>query len=294
MIISIVDLHAVTLPRESKQLNEHIYQMTASLLACGLDPTRTIIYQQSQVPQHGQLAWILGCRVTMPQLGRMHQFKFKSDGLAQVPLGIYTYPVLQVADILLFKATHVPVGEDQVQHLEFSRDVAIKFNNQYQVDFFPAPITLESEFTKLKSLRDPSKKMSKSDKDPMSRIELTDDAKQVELKLRKAVTDCESLVSYEPERRPGVSTLVDIEAACTGREPEECVDECLLRGDDTGLYKKHVAGVLNQHLQPIRTKYEKLIADRAYLRRVLDEGAARAGEIAAANFKSIREIIGMG
>lgn len=151
----------------------------------------------------------------------------------------------------------------------------------------------KAELTKLRSLRDPGKKMSKSDKDPMSRIELSDDAKQVELKLRKAVTDCESLVSYEPERRPGVSTLVEIEAACTSREPDECVEECLLRSEDTGAYKRHVAGVLNKHLQPIRVEYEKLVGDRVYLRRVLDEGARRASDIAEANYRAVRNLVGM-
>jgi len=143
LIISIVDLHAITLPKESKILNDYIYKCAATLIACGLDPAKTLLYQQSQVPYHGQLAWILGCKVTMPQLGRMHQFKFKSDGLAEVPLGLYTYPVLQAADILLFKATHVPVGEDQVQHLEMCRDIAIKFNNLYGT-YFPIPATIES------------------------------------------------------------------------------------------------------------------------------------------------------
>ena len=125
-------------------ISDYIYKCAAVLIACGIDPSRTILYQQSQVPQHGQLAWIFGTKITMPALGRMHQFKFKSDGLAEVPLGLYTYPVLQAADILLYKATHVPVGEDQLQHIELCRDIAAKFNNAYNVDFFPSPASIAS------------------------------------------------------------------------------------------------------------------------------------------------------
>ncbi len=144
LIISIVDLHAITIPREAKPLNDYIYKCAATLIACGIDVNKTILYQQSQVPYHGQLSWILTCKVTMPQLGRMNQFKYKADGLAEVPLGLYSYPVLQTADILLFRATHVPVGEDQLQHLELSRDIAHKFNKYYRVDYFPAPVPIES------------------------------------------------------------------------------------------------------------------------------------------------------
>lgn len=151
----------------------------------------------------------------------------------------------------------------------------------------------KAECTKIRSLRDPSKKMSKSDQDELSRIDITDEPTQIERKLRKAVTDCESFVSYEPERRPGVSTLVEIEAVCTGLEVDECVEASFLRGDDTGQYKKHVAAVLIKHLQPIRLKYERLIRDREYLRRVLDEGARKAASIAQPNFEQIRSIVGM-
>jgi tryptophanyl-tRNA synthetase len=127
------------------KISDYIYKCAATLIACGIDPSRTILYQQSQVPYHGQLSWIFTCKVTMPQLGRMNQFKYKSDGLAETPLGLYSYPILQTADILLYKATHVPVGEDQLQHLELSRDIAHKFNNFYKIDYFPAPIAIESE-----------------------------------------------------------------------------------------------------------------------------------------------------
>jgi len=263
------------------------------LIACGVDPKKTILYQQSTVPYHGQLAWILGCKITMPQLGRMHQFKYKSDGLAEVPLGLYVYPVLQAADILLFKATHVPVGEDQLQHLELCRDVALKFNNMFKSDFFPAPRPVESEFKRLRSLRDPSKKMSKSDVDSASRIELTDPADLIVRKVRKAVTDSTSLVSYDPEKRPGVSTLVDIECACTDKDPEEVVEYALLNSFDTGEYKKHVANVLVQHLKPIQSKYTHLMNNPSLLKELLTQGAQKANEIASQNYAQVSKMIGM-
>jgi tryptophanyl-tRNA synthetase len=247
-----------------------------------------------KVPYHGQLSWILGCKVTMPQLGRMHQFKFKSDGLAEVPLGLYTYPVLQAADILLFKGTHVPVGEDQLQHLELCREIALKFNNFYDVKYFPLPTAIETSLTRLKSLRDPAKKMSKSDADQSSRIELTDPPELVRKKLRKAVTDSKGSITYDPEKRPGVSTLIDIDAACTNRDPDEIVEYCMLNALDTGLYKKEVAETLIKHIGPIQQKYLELINDKAYLRKILDDGAHRANEIASKNYKEITQIIGSG
>lgn len=293
LIISIVDLHALTLPRDAAVLNDYILKCAATLIACGIDPARTILYQQSQVPFHGQLAWIFGTKITMPQLGRMHQFKFKSDGLAEVPLGLYTYPVLQAADILLYKATHVPVGEDQQQHIELCRDIALKFNNSYGVDFFPVPATIATDLKRLKSLRDPSKKMSKSDKDQNSYIQLTDPAELIIKKMRKAVTDSNSHVTYEPEARPGVSTLLDIDAACTDNYPEEIVEDCMLRALDTGEYKKEVAERLIEHLKPIQRKYTALMSDKAYLKKLLDEGAVKANEIAAGTYDDVCTIVGM-
>ncbi|CAF0758069.1 unnamed protein product [Brachionus calyciflorus] len=292
MIISIVDLHAITLPKDPRILNDYIYKCAATLVSCGIDPERNILYQQSQVAYHGQLSWILGCKVTMPQLGRMHQFKFKSDGLAEVPLGLYTYPVLQAADILLYRATHVPVGEDQLQHLELCRTIADKFNNTYSTNYFPSPIPLQGEFTRLKSLRDPSKKMSKSDADSNSRIELVDPPEIIEKKIKKAVTDSERLISYKPDKRPGLSTLIDLECAVTGQLPEEVAERCMLQAIDKSEYKKHVSKLLIEHLAPIQAKYKKLINDKKLLDDILDDGAKKANKIAEKNFHDICKIIG--
>lgn len=228
----------------------------------------------------------------MPQLGRMHQFKFKSDGLAEVPLGLYTYPVLQAADILLFRATHVPVGEDQLQHLELCRNIADKFNSVYSTDYFPIPLPIEGEFTRLKSLRDPSKKMSKSDADSNSRIELVDPPEIIEKKIKKAVTDSDPMIKYDPEKRAGVSTLIDLEAACTGLMPEEIVDRCLLQAVNKSEYKKHVAELLCKHLTPIQDKYKKLIGDKKLLDDILHDGAKRANLLAEKNYYEICKIIG--
>lgn len=273
---------------------DYIYKCAATLLSCGIDPERTILYKQSQVAYHGQLSWILGCRVTLPQLSRMHQYKTKSDGLSEVPLGLFTYPVLQAADILLFRGTHVPIGEDQLQHLELCRSIAEKFNNAYGIDFFPRPVPIESEFTRLKSLRDPAKKMSKSDPDAGSRIELVDPADIIEKKIRKSVTDSMRLISYDPKARPGLSTLIDLEAACTDLLPEEIAERCLLQATDKAEYKKHVSKVLVEHLRPIQAKYSRLIDDKKYLNSVLDDGARRANSIAENNFRQICKIVGCG
>jgi tryptophanyl-tRNA synthetase len=260
--------------------------------------------------------WILGCKVTLPQLSHMHQAKSKSEGLPEIPLGILTYPVLQTADILLFKGTHIPVGEDQLQHLELSRGIAAKFNNFYKTSFFPMPKAIESkkknfislenrsiwvllnfslllgEYTKLKSLRDPTKKMSKSDPDQNGRIDLTDPVDMIAKKIRKAVTDSTSAVIYDPEARPGVGTLIEIEAACTGQDVEEIVEACYLSAMETGEYKKRVAQVLSDHLKPIQREYERLIKDRGHLSQILKRGADRANEIAAVNYSEVVKIIG--
>jgi tryptophanyl-tRNA synthetase len=291
LIISIVDLHAITVPHNAKLLNDYIYKCAATLIACGIDPDKTILYQQSDVSYHGQLAWILSTKITMPQLGHMHQFKFKSDGLAEIPLGLYTYPVLQSADILLYKTTRVPVGEDQQQHIELCRDIAKKFNKYYGVEYFPIPSTMATDLKRLKSLRDPLKKMSKSDQDTNSFIQLTDPEEIVMNKIRLAVTDSISQITYDPINRPGVATLIDIDSACTGLDPAEITGAC--KEMNTGQYKKEVAGRLSEHLKPVQKKYLELISDKAYLRSLLDKGASKANEIAGRKYKDICGIVGM-
>ncbi|XP_054471535.1 tryptophan--tRNA ligase, mitochondrial isoform X2 [Anoplopoma fimbria] len=263
--------------------------MAASLLACGIDPERAILFQQSQVSEHAELSWILGCLTSMPRLRHLPQWKMKSKLKNEGSVGLYTYPVLQAADILLYKSTHVPVGEDQVQHLELAQDLARIFNKRYG-DLFPEPGALLSSTRKVKSLRDPSAKMSKSDPQTMATITITDSPDDIALKLRRAVTDFTSEVTFDPETRPGVSNLVTIHAAMETISVEEAVSRA--RGMDTGVYKKLVAEVVIQRLTPIREEIRRLREDRAHLEEVLARGTRRARELAAPVLMEVRQRVG--
>ncbi|KAF4108988.1 hypothetical protein G5714_010061 [Onychostoma macrolepis] len=286
---SIVDLHSITQPQDPQMLRENILNMAASLLACGIDPTRSILFQQSQVSEHAELSWILGCLTSMPRLRHLPQWKMKSKQKNEGSVGLYTYPVLQAADILLYKSTHVPVGEDQIQHLELAQDLARIFNNQYG-EFFPEPRALLSGPRKVKSLRDPSSKMSKSDPQKLATVFLTDTPDDIVLKIRRAVTDFTSEVTYEPESRPGVSNLVSMHAAVSGKSVEEVVR--LAEGMDTGQYKNVVAEAIVQKLQPIRLEIQRLRADRGHLESLLAKGAENARSLAAPVMTEVRKLVG--
>ncbi|XP_054471534.1 tryptophan--tRNA ligase, mitochondrial isoform X1 [Anoplopoma fimbria] len=289
VLYSIVDLHSITQPQDPAQLRSNILDMAASLLACGIDPERAILFQQSQVSEHAELSWILGCLTSMPRLRHLPQWKMKSKLKNEGSVGLYTYPVLQAADILLYKSTHVPVGEDQVQHLELAQDLARIFNKRYG-DLFPEPGALLSSTRKVKSLRDPSAKMSKSDPQTMATITITDSPDDIALKLRRAVTDFTSEVTFDPETRPGVSNLVTIHAAMETISVEEAVSRA--RGMDTGVYKKLVAEVVIQRLTPIREEIRRLREDRAHLEEVLARGTRRARELAAPVLMEVRQRVG--
>ncbi|XP_052420631.1 tryptophan--tRNA ligase, mitochondrial-like [Carassius gibelio] len=289
VMYSIVDLHSITQPQDPQMLRENILDMAASLLACGIDPTRSILFQQSQVSEHAELSWILGCLTSMPRLRHLPQWKMKSKQKNEGSVGLFTYPVLQAADILLYKSTHVPVGEDQIQHLELAQDLARIFNNQYG-EFFPEPRALLSDTRKVKSLRDPSSKMSKSDPQKLATVFLTDTPDDIVLKIRRAVTDFTSEVTYEPESRPGVSNLVSMHAAVSGRSVEEVVR--LAEGMDTGQYKNVVAEAIVQKLQPIRLEIQRLKADRGHLESLLAKGTAKARSLAAPVMTEVRKLVG--
>uniref|UniRef100_A0A673HQH6 tryptophan--tRNA ligase n=1 Tax=Sinocyclocheilus rhinocerous TaxID=307959 RepID=A0A673HQH6_9TELE len=320
VMYSIVDLHSITQPQDPQMLRENILDMAASLLACGIDPTRSILFQQSQVSEHAELSWILGCLTSMPRLRHLPQWKMKSKQKNEGSVGLYTYPVLQAADILLYKygqlcsscvlilsrlysqlcvrervmlllcrSTHVPVGEDQIQHLELAQDLARIFNNQYE-EFFPEPCALLSGTRKVKSLRDPSSKMSKSDPQKLATVFLTDTPDDIVLKIRRAVTDLTSEVTYEPESRPGVSNLVSMHAAVSGQSVEEVVR--LAEGMDTGQYKNVVAEAIVQTLQPIRLEIQRLRADRGHLESLLAKGAEKAHSLAAPVMTEVRKLVG--
>ncbi|XP_041807249.1 tryptophan--tRNA ligase, mitochondrial [Chelmon rostratus] len=289
VLYSIVDLHSITVPQDPAQLRTNIVDMAASLLACGIDPERAILFQQSQVSEHTELSWIFSCLTSMPRLRHLPQWKMKSKQKNEGSVGLYTYPVLQAADILLYKSTHVPVGEDQIQHLELAQDLARMFNNRYGV-LFPEPGALLSSTRKVKSLRDPSAKMSKSDSQTMATITITDSPDDIALKVRRAVTDFTSEVTFDPETRPGVSNLVTIHSAMAKISVEEAVAQA--RGLDTGAYKGLVTEAVIQRLTPIREEIERLRSDRAYLEGVLAQGTRRARELAAPVLKEVRQRVG--
>ncbi|KAM9342879.1 tryptophan--tRNA ligase, mitochondrial [Pholidichthys leucotaenia] len=282
-------MHSITQPQDPTQLRNNILDMTASLLACGINTEKAILFQQSQVPEHAELSWILGCLTSMPRLRHLPQWKMKSKQKNEGSVGLYTYPILQAADILLYKSTHVPVGEDQVQHLDLAQDLARIFNNHYG-KLFPEPHALLSSTRKVKSLRDPSAKMSKSDPQKMATITITDSPEDIAFKIRRAVTDFTSEVTFDPETRLGVSNLVTIHAAMAMISVEEAVAQA--RGLDTGAYKGLVAEAVIQRLTPIREEIERLRTDRAHLEQVLVEGTRKARELAAPVLAEVRRKVG--
>jgi tryptophanyl-tRNA synthetase len=307
MILSIVDLHSMTLPHDPKTLPNSILEMTATLLACGIDPSKVILFQQSMVPAHTHLSWCLGCISTMARLAHLPTFKEKSANLKDVPLGLYIYPVLQAADILAYKATHVPVGEDQTQNIELTQDLARMFNNRFG-ETFPIPhcIYTGSEFSRLKSLRDPSKKMSKSDPDPKSRICLNDSPDDILKKIKKSVTDFTSEVTFDPDKRPGVSNLISIHSFVSGRTVEEICGE--VQNVNTGKYvekqvlnmstlifryKLQVAEAVISHVQPIQKRIDDLMSDEEYLAKVLKMGAEKATEISENTLDEVKRKLGL-
>lgn len=292
LILCIADLHSITLPHEPENLSRNIIELAATLLGCGIDPERTILFQQSNVPAHAELSWCLGCISTMARLAHLPQYKEKSASLKDIPLGLYIYPVLQAADILTYKATHVPVGEDQIQQIQLCQELARMFNNRYG-QTFPIPHTLitSSEYGRIKSLRDPSKKMSKSDPDAKSRICLTDSIDDIVSKIKKAVTDCTSQVTYNPDERPGVSNLISIHSFVTKKSVGDICRE--VEGLNTGQYKTVVADAVVSYVKPIQESIARYINDQGYLLEILNIGKNRASEIANENLKQVHENLGL-
>ncbi|XP_046393028.1 tryptophan--tRNA ligase, mitochondrial [Ischnura elegans] len=292
VLYSIVDLHSITLPQDPQVLKKNILEVTASLLSCGISPEKSILFQQSMVPQHTELSWVLGCMTTMARLGHLPQYKEKSASLKEIPLGLFIYPVLQSADILIYKANKVPVGEDQLQHLQLAQHLANLFNKRFG-KFFPHPKALISDGSsaRVKSLRNPTKKMSKSDVDPKSRIELADTDDQIVNKVKKALTDFTSEVTWDPEGRPGVANIIAIHSAMTGKDPERIVEEAV--GLETAQYKLVAAEAICEGIRPIRTKINELLKEPQYLHQVLADGAEKASNIAAITWDGVRKLVGL-
>lgn len=294
-IYCMVDMHAITVWQDPEKLRQQTREGAAAFIAAGIDPARSILFNQSQVSAHVELGWIFNCIARMGWMSRMTQFKDKAGKNSEnVSLGLFAYPSLMAADILAYKATHVPVGEDQKQHLELTRDIAIKFNNDYGVPFFPVvePV-IEGAATRVMSLRDGTKKMSKSDPSDQSRINLTDDADTIAKKIRKAKTDPEPL----PESldglkdRPEARNLVNIYAALSGHTPEQVIRD--YAGAQFGTFKPALADLAVAKLEPITLEMNRLMQDPAEIDRILGQGAARADAIARPIVDDVYDIIGM-
>jgi tryptophanyl-tRNA synthetase len=294
-IFCIVDLHALTLPQEPEVLRSNTREVAAAYIAAGIDPERCIIFNQAAVAAHSELSWILSCHAPLGWLNRMTQFKEKAGKHREnAVLGLYAYPVLMAADILAYKATHVPVGEDQKQHLELARDIAGAFNRFYNQDYFPLPEPqILGEAARVMSLRDGTKKMSKSDESDYSRINLTDDPDAIALKIRKAKTDPEPLPdSVESlEKRAEADNLVTIYAALADTSRQQVLDQ--FAGQQFSAFKVALVDLAVAKLGPITARMNALMADKAEIDRILRRGADKANELATRHMDEIKDIIGL-
>ncbi|HBK34331.1 TPA: tryptophan--tRNA ligase [Candidatus Uhrbacteria bacterium] len=288
----IVDYHAITVPQDPAALRKNILYATAVYLAAGIDPNKTILFQQSRVPQHTELGWILNCFTYMGELERMTQFKDKSRGKGEsVSIGLFDYPVLMAADILLYDTQVVPVGEDQVQHVELARDIAKRFNNRFGEVFTIPEVRIRQSGARLMGLDDPTKKMSKSAESPRSYISLQDSPEEVEKKIKTAVTDSESTIVYDPEHRPAIANLLTIYSLVSKKTTEEIVMN--YEGKGYGPFKTDLAAAINTWLQPIQEKTLMYLKDEDQLRRILDMGAQKAKEKAEKTMQRVRQTIGI-
>ncbi|MGE3622923.1 MAG: tryptophan--tRNA ligase [Bdellovibrionales bacterium] len=291
----VVDLHAITVPQDPKKLRSAVRETAAAYIAAGVDPLKSALFVQSAVPAHTELSWILATQTPLGWLNRMTQFKEKSAKSRDLELlGLYAYPVLMAADILAYKATHVPVGEDQKQHLELTRDIAAAFNRAYNTECFPLPEPqILGEATRVMSLRDGTKKMSKSDESDYSRINLTDDADAIALKFRKAKTDPEPLPETlaELEKRPEADNLVTIYAALSGRSRAEVLKEHA--GSQFSKFKPALTELAVEKLAPITNTMRHLLADPAEIDRILTRGTERANDLTQKHMREVRELVGL-
>jgi tryptophanyl-tRNA synthetase len=294
-VFCIVDLHAVTVPQDPVQLRAQTREVTAAYIAAGIDPEHCVIFNQSMVSGHAELAWLLGCLTPLGWLNRMTQFKEKAGKQREeAGLGLYAYPVLMAADILLYKATHVPVGEDQKQHLELSRDIAGAFNRRFGVEFFPLPEPMIfGTATRVMSLRDGTKKMSKSDTSDYSRINMTDDADAIALKIRKAKTDPLPLPdnTKDAEARPEADNLLGIYAALSDVTREQAIERWA--GKSFSEFKAGLAELSAEVLGKIGGEMRRLLADPGYIDGILKRGAERANAIAQPHLDEVFDIMGL-
>jgi tryptophanyl-tRNA synthetase len=288
----IVDLHAITLPQDPKELRDNTRKTAAQYIAAGIDPDRSALFVQSHVPAHAQLAWVMNCITGFGEASRMTQFKDKSQkgGAENSSVGLFTYPILQAADILLYQPEAVPVGEDQRQHLELTRDLAMRFNSRFGETFVVPKAEILKETAKIYDLQNPSAKMSKSAQDPKGLINLLDEESVILKKFKSAVTDTDGEVKFDPERKPGVSNLLGIYSAITGKNMAET--EAHFSGAGYGALKVELAEAVIEHLRPIAQKTHELLSDTAELDRLLSIGAQKANELAEDTLAKVYDRIG--
>jgi len=294
-IFCVVDLHAITVKQDPKELKKNIRETAATFIACGIDPTSSIIFNQSMVPAHSEAAWILSCISRIGWLNRMTQFKEKAGkDKEKASIGLYSYPVLMAADILLYDATHVPVGDDQKQHLELCRAIAQKFNNDFNVpDFLKVPEPLiQKHFSRIMSLKNGIKKMSKSDPSDLSRINLTDDKEEISNKIKKAKTDPLPLPEEAKDltERPEAENLLGIYSSLKNQNLEKSISE--FSGKNFSEFKEKLSEVLTEKIEPISKEIKRLLEDKEYLDTMLLEGADKADKIATKKIKKIKELVG--
>ncbi len=294
-IFCVVDLHAITVSQNPKDLKSNIFETVATFIASGIDPKKSIIFNQSQVSAHSEAAWILSCIARMGWLNRMTQFKEKAGkDKEKASIGLYSYPVLMAADILLYDSTHVPVGDDQKQHLELCRDIAQKFNNDYKIENFfivPEPL-IKKDFSRIMSLKDGLKKMSKSEASDLSRINLTDNKDQIINKIKKAKTDTLPLPSTieELEKRPEAKNLIGIYSSLMNYSLQKSIDE--FAGKNFSEFKEKLSDIVVNEINPISLKIKRLLDDKVFLEKILKDGYEKANEIALKKIKKIHEIVG--
>ncbi|MDG2298846.1 MAG: tryptophan--tRNA ligase [Planktomarina sp.] len=294
-VYCMVDLHAITVWQDPQDLRRNTRELCAGFIASGIDPTKSILFNQSQVPEHAQLAWVFNCVARMGWMMRMTQWKDKAGkNTENASLGLFGYPALMAADILIYHATHVPVGEDQKQHLELTRDIATKFNNDFGVNFFPItePV-IEGAATRVMSLRDGTKKMSKSDPSDMSRLNMTDNTDALAKKIKKAKTDADPL----PDNlegltgRPEARNLVNIYAALNDTSPQQVIDE--FAGQQFGNFKPKLADLVVAKLSPISSEMSRLMNEPSEIDKILMRGAHRGRELAVPILQKTYDIVGM-
>ncbi|MCD6225934.1 tryptophan--tRNA ligase [bacterium] len=292
-IFSIVDLHAITVPYDPALLKERIRRLAALYLACGIDPQKAVVFVQSHNPDHPVLAWLLDCVASMGQLRRMTQYKAKAEKLKEkVTVGLFNYPALMAADILLYQTDVVPVGEDQKQHVELTRDLAEKFNARFGETFKLPEVKILQVGARVMSLQNPSKKMSKSAEDPNGTIDLLDSPEEIVRKVKSAVTDSGREIVFDRENKPGISNLLAIYANLSGKKIEKLEEE--YQGKGYGEFKTDLADLIVETLRPIQERYQKIRKEEDYLESLFQEGLRKVKPISEATLKKVYERMGLG